>query len=306
MAITAPHIDTIAAALATVPADDRETWVRIGMSVKSELGDGGYDLWNAWSRQSASYRERDARAVWKSIKAHGGIGIGTLYAEAQRHGWTGKAKRSPALTQADRRQRAAARAHERQRTEARAVAAAKQAQQMIQAATLDHHGYLTGKGFPEAKGLVLDGQLLIPMRDERTGALLSLQTIQPDGRKRFLAGGRAKGAVHRLGRSQRRWYCEGYATGLSIAAALRTYLYRRDQVVVCFSAGNLAYVASEESGYVVADHDASGAGETYARKTGLLYWLPPELGDANDFHQRHGLQALADALRGFMGEARIR
>ena len=39
-------------------------------------------------------------------------------------------------------------------------------------------------------------------------------------------------------------------------------------------------------------------GEKYAKQTGLPYWMPPEPGtDANDYHQAHGVEALADALR---------
>ena len=104
-----------------------------------------------------------------------------------------------------------------------------------------------------------------------------------------------------LGRHSTRWYVEGYATGLSVQAALRR-MYRDDQVVVCFSAGNLGNVAnprgdSPRSRYVIADNDESGTGQRYAEKTGLPYWMPPESGDANDWHQKHGIEALADALR---------
>ena len=57
----------IAEALSWVPADDRETWVRMAMAVKSELGEDGFDVWNRWSRGADSYCERDARAVWRSV-----------------------------------------------------------------------------------------------------------------------------------------------------------------------------------------------------------------------------------------------
>ena len=299
--MTHPNLES---ALYAIPAHDRDIWVRMAMAVKAALGDDGFAVWDKWSQQANSYASRDARSVWRSVRPNGGITVGSLYAEAKANGWEGEPV-NPRPTPAERRRRVAQAARERQETERRHKEAGKRAEQMIEAATLERHPYLAAKGFPTHQGLALNGALLVPMRDFRSGRLLTLQLIQLDGSKKFLAGGRAKGAAYRLGSHQTRWYCEGYATGLSIAAALRTYLYRRDQVVVCFSAGNLAYVASER-GYVVADHDASEAGEIYARKTGLPYWLPPELGDANDFHQRHGLQALADALRGFMGEARIR
>ena len=126
----------------------------------------------------------------------------------------------------------------------------------------------------------------------------SLQLIQPDGAKRFLRGGRAGGCVFRLGSGREMWWCEGLATGLSVLAALE-HLYRRARVTVCFSAGNLAKVARKAGyGVVVADHDPnSQAGEKAAQKTGLRWWMPTEPGDANDYHQRRGVQALAKQLQ---------
>jgi putative DNA primase/helicase len=91
---------------------------------------------------------------------------------------------------------------------------------------------------------VLDGELLIPMREFRHYAQInSVQRIAADGTKLFLPGGKAKGSVFFIGPllAQERWLVEGYATGLSVRAALRE-LHREAQVVVCFSAGNLAHV----------------------------------------------------------------
>ena len=174
-----------------------------------------------------------------------------------------------------------------------------QAHRMIEEAEYTTHPYLSAKGFPDMLGLVLNEALLVPMRDARTDDLCTLQKIDQGGDKRFLPGGRAGSTVHRLGRSRVRWYCEGYATGLSVRKALQ-HIYRRDEVVVCFSADNMAKVA-HAPGYVVADHDKSDVGRMAALKTGLPYWMPPDVGtDANDFHQRHGVKALADALRGVL------
>ena len=101
--------------------------------------------------------------------------------------------------------------------------------------------------------------------------------------------------------SSEQWWCEGLATGLSILAALRL-LSRRARVTVCFSALNLSRVARER-GIVVADRDEeSRTGENAARQTGLRYWLPPDPGDANDFHQAYGVRALADELRKILNE----
>jgi hypothetical protein len=74
-------------ALALIPSEERALWVRIGMAVKSALGEEGYDLWNEWSRRAQSYREPDARAVWRSIDTQSGITLGTLFFEARKYGY---------------------------------------------------------------------------------------------------------------------------------------------------------------------------------------------------------------------------
>src|SRR5882724_5088154 len=79
--------EDIEAALACIPADDRDTWLRTAMSIKSEIGDSGFGLWNKWSQSSGNYNVRSARSVWKSITANGGITIATLFHEAQQHGF---------------------------------------------------------------------------------------------------------------------------------------------------------------------------------------------------------------------------
>lgn len=191
--------------------------------------------------------------------------------------------------------------------EARAVA-----EGMVKRAALDVHPYLAAKGFPQERGLVLNGELLIPMREfSLYGQVNSLQRISPDGSKKFLPGGKAKGSVFFIGPlvPHERWLVEGYATGLSVRAALRE-LHRDAQVIVCFSAGNLAHVgkivkAPRRKAFVFADNDASGAGARAAEETGLPWVMPPEVGtDANDMHQRSGVRALAKLMRYVSAHAR--
>lgn len=157
------------------------------------------------------------------------------------------------------------------------------------------HSYLVRKGFPEESGLVRDGVLLIPMfLAGNYGSVIGVQRIAPDGAKMFLPGQRARGAVHRFGSGQREvWLVEGYATGLTVRAALKR-LYRAADVVVCFSAGNLVHVAGLGIGtHVMADNDVSRVGEDAAKETGLPYLMPAEVGtDANDLMCAGGLEAV--------------
>lgn len=179
--------------------------------------------------------------------------------------------------------------------------AADTATAMIRDAHLSTHPYLRAKGFPEQLGLVQGDKLLIPMRDVRDyDRVLSVQEIAPDGEKRFLAGGRTRGAIYRLRhpRARRVVLCEGYATGLSLDAALKR-LSGSYSVVVCFSAFNLTLVAEAfPYAFVCADNDESRTGEDAARRTGLMWAMPAEVGtDYNDLHQRSGVLAVMEALR---------
>lgn len=180
--------------------------------------------------------------------------------------------------------------------------ARQQATRLIAECERATHPYLAQKGFPDLQGLVhSSGDLMIPMRDVSDyGTVNSLQRISPTGAKLFLAGGKAKGSIFILGKGarQERWFCEGYATGLSLQAALID-LRRQAEIVVCFSAGNLVHVAGMlKTGLVMADNDVSQAGFEAALKTELPYVMPAYMGcDANDLHMRYGLRALVELVR---------
>ncbi len=289
--------DTLTVALYSIPSEDRETWVAVGMAIHNEMGDGGFGVWDTWSRQAQSYKAADAKAVWRGFRQGGGVTIGSLYHLARENGWQGREPvvpaPSPEEVQARNQQRLLAEAR-RQRQREHQI---QYARKVIEYCKYGPHPYLAAKGFPEEQGLIAAGDLIIPMRHYKTNAVRSIQMIKPDGQKLFLKGAPASEAVYKLGRGTERWYCEGYATALSVRAALKA-LYRDQtaEVVVCFSVGNLAKVA--QRGYVIADNDKSGDGEKYAKKTGLPYWMPPEVGtDANDYMLRHGIEALAEELR---------
>lgn len=99
------------------------------------------------------------------------------------------------------------------------------------------HPYLAAKGI-QPFGLRTEGtMLLVPMRDT-SGALHSLQTIAPDGSKRFMGGGRVRGCYHSVGRADGAIVvCEGMATAHSVHAATGL------AVAAAFSASNLVPVA---------------------------------------------------------------
>lgn len=131
-------IERIQDALQCIDASDRDRWLRMGMAIKSELGEGGFELWERWSQQADSFNPRDAQDVWKSIRAGGKVTIGTLIYEARASGWRDdQAFQKPTQEELEVRQRVAV---ERAANEAAAVAreradAAKKAAAIIGAAT---------------------------------------------------------------------------------------------------------------------------------------------------------------------------
>ena len=301
--VSAAELDRIADALESISADDRDDWVMCAMAVKSALGEDGFEIWDKWSRGSDKYKQKDALAVWKSVQPRGGVTIASLYWMARVAGWKpGEPPRRGRRTGGDAL-RAELLRQEQDRAQ-RQEAAVDRARSMIMRAERRTHPYLARKGFPDHIGLVEPERelLLVPMFHRRV-SLAGLQTIGVDGSKFFLRGQKAKGAMHVLGTHQygQEWYfCEGYATGLSIRAALDMLHVRNNNVAVCFSAASMmtaAMGAQVRKRYVVADNDASGVGERYAKRARARWWMPPSEGDANDFHLAEGLRALADALR---------
>lgn len=317
--------DKIRSALSVISPDvDRETWVQMAMATKAALGSAGFDLWDEWSQGGSTYDPRAAKAVWRSVKASGGIGPGSLFHEAQAHGWRGEPIVYDHAQEAARK--AARAAEERAEAERKArgqARAARIAAEHLKRAQPGEHAYLSRKGFRETKGLVApftleqwracgyrndDGpvhqrMLIVPMRSIESDALVNLQLIQVNGDKKFLPGGQSRGACFRMGRGDETFIVEGYATALSVIEALRL-LFRQACVLIVFSAGNIPYVAERTKGprFIVADNDASGAGASFSIKSGLPWWQPPRAEgaktcDANDFHLSAGLPALADELR---------
>ena len=183
------------------------------------------------------------------------------------------------------------------------IEAAKTAAWMLKESQFAHHPYLAAKGFPDEEGniYVKDGVLLllIPMR---VGPhLVGVQIIDPEGKKKFLFGQKTSNAEFIWDNKGLHILCEGYATGLSIRAAMKA-LKRRYTLHVCFSAGNMEKIAASlQGGFVVADNDLSNTGLNTAKKIGWPYWIGDAVGeDFNDFQLRSGLfrssQALAKAL----------
>jgi putative DNA primase/helicase len=151
-----------------------------------------------------------------------------------------------------------------------------------------NHQYLKRKCLPPFGLREASGNLIIPITDI-DNVLWSIQTIKPNGEKRFLSGGRTKDCMCWIEgkRTDTLYIAEGWATAASVA------LYTTKTAVCAFNAGNIANVATAiRNKYpnvpivIVADHDEVGikAAKQAASKTGADFWLPPTKGhDFNDW-----------------------
>ncbi|WP_454731133.1 MULTISPECIES: DUF927 domain-containing protein [Cupriavidus] len=242
--------DKIRAALACIPAEERDLWVRMGMALKHEFGDDGWQLFSDWSETASNYDGTAAAATWKSCKASGGVTIATLLHEAMSRGFDPK-RYGPAPVRSA--EEAARRDAERKQREADAQAEQAGQQRQAAATAVDlwaaaaesgRSPYLQRKGV-EAYGVRFGkGCVLVPARDAG-GELWNVQRIygKPlrDGNdKVFLKGGRVSGCYHLIGTpAPQGWIlvAEGYATGATLHQVSGL------PVAVAFNATNLRHVA---------------------------------------------------------------
>jgi hypothetical protein len=238
--------DRIQEALDAIPADlPREKWIRVGMALKSRYGDGGFDLFDSWSKQGENYDERNAKDAYKSFKDGKGISIATLFYIAQQYGYghhETTLRRHPISKFSDMPSRIkdAVDASQADR-EMQAVTAMKRGEKLLRRLpdAIADTPYLKKKGLIPAPGMkeTPDGKLVVPVYGA-DGNLCTLQFIEGDGNKRFQRGGKTSGGFLLLGElSNEVLVCEGVATGLTLA------LTGHGRVAVAFSKGNLKAVA---------------------------------------------------------------
>lgn len=240
--------DCIREALPFIPADDRDIWIRVGMALKRELGDGGLDIWLEWSQQSPSFILSHALAAWKSFRADGKVTIGTLLFEARKHGYgkgiaraltarptPGAAPRKTVLDKNPTDAYALARWQAADRNDAFVAAHPNCQRKGIQ------HAFGAARGL--ASGTLLGKNadcVLIPIREHGVGEVIAVQAINSDGRKQsfgtIAAGYLLLGDERDL---KSLWVCcEGWATAHAARKAVR-----QSVVLISFGKGRQRKVA---------------------------------------------------------------
>jgi putative DNA primase/helicase len=319
-------MDAARAALVLIPADDRDLWLRMGMALKSEFGDGGFELFETWSESSASFDAKAVKSVWKSFKA-GAVTIATLIAEAKKYGFNPK-QYAPAvpLSAADkarirqeRTERDEAAAAEKARKQA--AASDEAVKKWAAAADSGASAYLERKGVGGYGVRYAGSVLLVPLLDA-AGRLWSLQEIFSDGRKKFSAGGRVSGCFHVIGDvTASAWLliAEGYATAATLHKATGY------AVVAAFDEANIRHVSAamrqlhpDAKLLICADDDSQTEAKTgknpgiaaagAAAKSVRGVWckpdgLPVDKTDFNDLAAASGLDAVRKQIAGAVSKA---
>jgi phage/plasmid primase-like uncharacterized protein len=175
------------------------------------------------------------------------------------------------------------------------------------------HPYLVRKRI-EPHGIKIDraGRLVVPVSDNQ-GEILSYQTIDAEGNKRFLKGGKIEGGFYEL-RGNRKviFIGEGFATCASIHQATGF------TTLVAFDCGNLAKVAKSAKEMflgsrivICADNDQfteGNPGIAKAKAAASLVFgeivyptfnesdLPSKPTDFNDLHTLQGIEAVKEQI----------
>lgn len=157
-------------------------------------------------------------------------------------------------------------------------------------ATADHPYLVKKKIQPNGARVTGDGRLIVPLFNS-DGEMTTVQYIDSDGGKLYHPGGKTGGSLWRIGSNQDAhiYVAEGYATAATIAETSGVACY------VAYSASNIPNVVGQlrerfgasQRIIIVADHDSSGVGKSYAdqasAKYGATVIIPPDEGDANDW-----------------------
>lgn len=316
----------VRSALSHISPDDREAWFKMGMAVKSELGDDGFSIWDEWSQQADSYDQAAARDSWRSFRG-GAITGGTLFHQAKTNGWQddGTYKGPTPEQLADKRARALENAEKERQKADRAAVKAKEIWK-ASTPTRSEQPYLVKKqvkpvatlreneldelvkllGYhPQAKGVPLEAGRILVVPVKVGNFLTTCEFIDITGSKTALADGKKAGgywAAQQLpdgdGKGLRLLLGEGVATVLSCREATGY------PVVAGLSCGNLLTVARmlrerypAASLVVLADlGNGQAKAEEAAKAVGGLLAVPdfgPDRSEkATDFNDLHALRGL--------------
>lgn len=261
----------IQVALSVIPSEHYETWFRIAAALKS--AGMSFETFDAWSSTAPeTYSLKACQNVWKSLDPGGAISVATLFHIAKQYGFEPKQRHDVELLTPKRDT-----AEQAAKRERRAERAAHRAEIILNAckyADEDHPYFVAKRIKPPVEIWQHGNRLIIPVVDIH-GNLHSLQSISPNGTKKFLPGGKIKGNFYQMWSDEKRssiTICEGYAT----AATIHNYFTKHTSLIVAFNAGNIKPVALKLREHfpaanimIAGDNDKSGVGQKAAEEAAL-------------------------------------
>lgn len=171
--LPASRAEELRSALACIPADDRDLWVRMGMALH-ELGEVGRGLWEDWSRKSDKYQAADAAKVWRSFRP-GQMHVESVFFEAQQHGWRTPVKsRQPAISTDNETARTLAAVERMQKSGVTEVTGVQASNDADSAVTPDSNPEVTG---------VTDSTSRVPGIEGRPVFLVFEEWTESEGRR---------------------------------------------------------------------------------------------------------------------------
>lgn len=237
--------EQIRLALSFCDVEDQETWVMCGMAVKSELGESGKQMWLDWSMLGSTYNQKQALNRWRSFKLNGGTRIGSLIHEAKKWGFKFDANQNKVSKHVVEQRKIQRLEIEKQAEKEIQDQKKLQALKAIEAQAIwrktkpcDSHPYLMRKDVL-AHGLRLNdkGDLVVPLY--AYGKIVSVQTINADGEKKYMYGAQKSGVYNVIGSvTDSILICEGWATGATLHEATQLCVF------VSLDSGNLPNVAA--------------------------------------------------------------
>lgn len=257
-------------ALEFVSSDHYDTWFKVAAALRS--AGVPFETFDAWSSSSDRYSERECYNTWKSLDPDGSITIATLFHFARQNGYKPehhtKAVLPPIKSESGEHEA------KRKRRAERAACRAEAILSSCKYADENHPYFLAKRIKPPVEIWQHGNRLIIPVVD-LYGNLHSLQSISPNGTKKFLPGGLIKGNFYQMWTDEKRaaiTICEGYAT----AATIHNYFTRHTSLIVAFNAGNLKPVALKfrdmfpaANIMIAGDNDESGVGQKAAEEAAL-------------------------------------
>lgn len=153
--------------------------------------------------------------------------------------------------------------------------------------------------------IVRAGALIIPLYNLSTGQIVSLQFINADGSRGYIAGSFIANAVHTTsGVLSLSWIglCEGYANAVTISMVTEAGI-----VMTCDAGGmvskcqNIAAAHPDKRIVLFCDNDKNGVGQQAGLKasnlTGGITIIPSDAGqDWNDYFKQHGFEQTRAAI----------